>query len=235
VSTHIIALGGGGFGSEPENPALDRYILAQARARCPRVCFVPTASGDDAGYVERFEYAFSRYECRPSCLRFFDRTPEVASFVREQDVIFVGGGNTRSMLAVWREWGLVEPLRGALGSGTVLAGVSAGAICWFEQGLTDSCASRLEVLDCLGFLPGSCTPHYDGEPDRRPSYLARVAGAEIRPGYGLDDGAAVHFVDGRFSEAVASRPNARAYRVARDADGGPSEVPLPTRFLQPTA
>jgi dipeptidase E len=123
---------------EPDNLTLDRYILAQARVPEPAVAFVPTASGDADASIVRFYTAFSGLPCRPSHLALFRRTPDLRSYLLAQDVIYVGGGNTKSMLAVWREWGLLELLREAWASGIVLAGISAGAICWFEQGVTDS-------------------------------------------------------------------------------------------------
>lgn len=226
----IIALGGGGFLMEPENPALDRYVLAQAGAAHPKVCFVPTASGDTDRNLFNFYAAFSRYECRPTHLKLFGRTPDLGALLLQQDVIYVGGGNTKSMLAVWREWGIPEILRQAYDAGVVLAGVSAGAICWFQQGVTDSWEGRLAVLDCLGMLPGSACPHYDGEPERRPAVHDMLLRGALEPGYAMDDGAAVHFRDGRVLRAVASRPKANAFRV--DAvNGAVVEQPLPIERL----
>ena len=230
----IIALGGGGFSMEPENPALDRYILDQAGRSNPAVCFLPTASGDADGYVVKFYAAFSVLDCRPCHLSMFGRTPaDLGAFLLEQDVIYVGGGNTRSMLAVWREWGLDVALRAAWEQGVVLAGLSAGAICWFEQGVTDSVAGRLGPLAALGLLEGSCCPHYDGEAERRPAYQQLVAEGQIAPGYGLDDGAALHFAGTELRAVVASRPKARAYRVAPSA-GGFQEQALESMVLDST-
>src|SRR6185369_1465679 len=130
-----------------------------------------------------------------------------------QNIIYVGGGNTKSMLALWHEWNLPAILRHAYEQGVVLAGISAGSICWFEQGLTDSIPGKLTALHCLGMLSGSCTPHYDGEAQRRPSYQALVANGGIMSGYAFDDGAAGHFVDGKLDEVVSSRPNAKGYYV----------------------
>lgn len=221
----IIAIGGGGFSGEPENPAMELYILQQCGKAKPKVCFIPTASGDADPYIASFYSFFSRFDCQPSDLPFFARTPELRSFVLEQDVIYTGGGNTKSMLAVWREWELDRILREAWESGVVLSGISAGAICWFEQGITDSFAEDLKVLDCLGFLRGSCCPHYDGEAERRPAYHALLSQNRIQPGYAIEDGAAVHFVGDVFHRAVASRPNARAYRM-RLVNDAVEEQPL---------
>ena len=128
----------------------------------------------------------------------------------------MGGGNTKSMLALWRAWGVDEILRQALGQGTVLAGVSAGANCWFEQGITDSVVAELSVLPCLGFLAGSFCPHYDGEVTRRPAYHRFLAQDEIAPGLAAEDAVGIHFVDGVLVQAVTGRPGARAYRLWRD-------------------
>ena len=133
VRGQIIALGGGGFSMEPENLALDRYILDQARVSTPSVCFVPTASGDSDNYVRRFYQSFSTLKCTPTHLSFFHAPKDnLESYVMQQDVIYVGGGNTRNLLAIWRDWGLGHILRSALERGTILSGISAGSICWFE-------------------------------------------------------------------------------------------------------
>lgn len=199
---------------EPENPALDRYILQQTGQARPKVCFFPHATDDAVRYVRNFYEAFTRLDVRPSALSLFNPpTADLASFLLEQDVIYVGGGNTKSMLALWREWGVDTILRTAWENGIVLAGISAGAICWFEQGLTDSIPGPYTALKCLGFLPGSCSPHYDGEVQRRPRFHLLLAEGKIQPGLALDDGAAAHFVDGELRQVVTSRPNARAYRL----------------------
>jgi peptidase E len=211
---HLIALGGGGFSMEPENLALDQYILQQTGKARPRVCFFPHATDDAVRYVRNFYEAFTRLDVRPTALSLFNPpTADLESFLLEQDVIYVGGGNTKSMLALWREWSLDHILRKAYESGIILAGISAGAICWFEQGLTDSIPGAYTALTCLGFLPGSCSPHYDGEPERRPAFQRLLAEGKIKSGLALDDGAAAHFVDDELRQVVASRPNAGAYRL----------------------
>jgi peptidase E len=145
-------------------------------------------------------------------------------------VIYVGGGNTKSMLAVWRDWGIPELLREAWESGIVLTGASAGAICWFEQGVTDSFADGLRSLACLGFLPGSCCPHYDGEAQRRPAYHRLLAGNEISAGVAIEDWTAVHFKGSQIHRVIASREGARAYSV-RNVYGSVQEVPLTVEYL----
>lgn len=229
---HIIAMGGGGFAMEPDNLRLDRYILRQARQANPTVCFLPTASGDAESYIARFYAAFSELPCRPRHLSLFKPPLDLAAFLAECDVIYVGGGNTRNMLAIWREWHLDSLLRDAWERGMLLCGLSAGAICWFEYGLTDS-AGPLAPMPCLGFLPGSCAPHYDGEAQRRPVFHASIQNGTLPAGYALDDGAAMHFVGGTVTEIVSSRPQARAYRVRREAERIVEE-PLRTTFLSAT-
>jgi dipeptidase E len=210
----IIAIGGAAFSAEPKNFALDRYILDQAEGDRPRVLLIPTATGESDAYIAKFYAAYSSLDARASHVTFFQRTPALRDLVLRQDVVFVGGGNTRSMLAVWREWGLPDVLREASASGVVLGGVSAGAICWFEQGITDSWADALHPLDCLGFLQGSCCPHYDGEPERRPSYHALLGAGRIAPGIAIEDGVAAHFVGGALERVVTKREGARAYRMS---------------------
>lgn len=227
----IIALGGGGFSMEPENLALDRYVLAQASTERPKICFLAQASGDNADYIVRFYQAFRTLPCAPSHLSLFSpHTADVEGFLLDQDVIYVGGGNTKSMLALWREWGLDKILLNAAANETVLAGISAGAICWFERPFSDSIYGKLVSLYGLGYLPGSCSPHYDGEALRRPTYQRMIAAGEIPAGVAFDDGAAGHYVDGRLAYVVSSRPNAKGYSVERDGDQV-RETVLETHYL----
>jgi peptidase E len=226
----IIAIGGGGFYRDSENLALEKYVIQQTGAAEARVAFVPTASGEPNHYVSSFYAAFLKLGCRPSVLTFFKRTPELRSFLLNQDVIYVGGGNTKTLLAVWRDWGVAEILREAWESGVVLTGVSAGAICWFEQGLTDSFSDELCPLDCLGFLPGSCCPHYDGEAQRRPSYHKLLASGEIAAGLAIEDWTGVHFGGTEIHRVVTSKRGARAYSM-RAVYGSVQEVPLPVEYL----
>jgi peptidase E len=226
----IIPIGGGGFYRDPENLALEKYIIQQCGAARPRVAFISTASAEPDGYLVSFYTAFLKLGCAPSHLSLFKRTPDLKSYLLNQDVIYVGGGNTKSMLAVWREWGVPELLREAWESGVVLAGVSAGAICWFEEGLTDSWADRLRPLDCLGFLPGSCCPHYDGEAERRPSLHRLLAGREIMPGIAIEDWTGVHFKGAEIYRVISAKTGARAYTV-KAVNGMVQEAALPVEYL----
>jgi peptidase E len=230
----VVAMGGGGFSMEPENPLLDEFVLSLARTSRPRVCFLPTASGDSVDYVARFYRAFSALDCQPSDLQLFDRTVlDLESFVLAQDVIYVGGGNTANLAAVWRVHGLDVILRRAWEQGVVLCGLSAGMNCWFSESVTDSFGlSRLAALhDGLGLLPGSCCPHYDGEEQRRPTYRQFIAAGELGDGWAADDGAALVFHGETLAEVVASRPNRAAYRVEKSAEHGIVERRVEARHL----
>ena len=227
----IVAMGGGGFSMEPENPLLDRYILQLTGKEQPAVLFLGTASGDAHEYIDKFYAAFGALHCTPTHLSLFQpSTADPRSLLLGQDAIYVGGGNTKSMLALWREWGLDVMLREAWEQGVVLAGLSAGSICWFEEGTTDSIPGPLTRLACLGFLAGSNCPHYDGEAARRPTYQRMIAAGEMAPGYATDDGVGLHFSGTCLERIVSSRPRAQAYRVERVGDAA-EETPLATTYL----
>jgi peptidase E len=228
---HIVAMGGGGFSMD--DPVLDAYVLGLVDAGRPKVCFLPTATSSVPTYVTRFFRAFPASSFEPTFLDLFDRSvSDLEALLGEQDVIYVGGGNTANLLAVWRVHGLDVALRAAWEAGVVLCGQSAGANCWFEASTTDSfLVGHADALpDGLGFLPGSFCPHFDGEPERRPSFHALVSGGTLPPGIACDDFAAVHFAGTQLREAVASKEGAGAYRVT-PGGGIAVEEPLATRLL----
>jgi len=229
----IVALGGGGFSMEPDNPRLDRYILSIARRSPPRVCFVPTASGDSDNYIVRFYEAYTVDRCVPSHLRLFHRkVQELREFLLNQDVVYVGGGATVYLLATWRLAGLDAIFREVWERGVVLAGAHAGALCWFEAGLTDTFGRPLRAMrDGLGFLAGSFCPHYDGEKDRRDAFHRAVAEGAVPPGIAADDGVAAVYRGTELAEIVSSRPAARAWRVERTTDGA-RETEIIPRYLE---
>ena len=231
IQRQVIAMGGGGFSMEPENPLLDRYIIKQARKTRPSVCFLPHATDDAVRATFRFFKAFTQLDVKPTHLSLFNpETADIESFLMAQDVIYVGGGNTKSMLALWREWNLDDILAKAYQNGTVLAGLSAGANCWFEQCSTDSVPGEYRVLPCLGIIRGSFCPHYDNEVDRRPSLHKLLSEDKIASGYAADDGAAAHFINGKFDRAVSSRAHAKVYKVER-IDGQVIEEAIETHYL----
>lgn len=232
MTARILALGGGGFSMEPDNPLLDDFLLSLLPpGRLPKICFLPTASGESEEYVADFLAAFGPERADASVLSLFRREiGDLRGFIRTQDAVYVGGGSTANLLAIWRLHGLDVALREAYDAGVVMAGISAGMNCWFEASVTDSFGTDLDGLaDGLGFLAGSSCPHYDGEELRRPAYRQAVEGG-FPGGYAADDGAALFFEDGVLAEVVASRPAAHAYRVSLVA-GNVVEDVLPTRYL----
>ncbi|MET9296374.1 peptidase E [Streptomyces sp. NPDC003077] len=229
-----IALLGGGFSTDPDTLIDDFALSATGRER-PRICFLPTASGDADGYLERFYAAFGdRPDREPTHLSLFRRTePDPRALLLAQDAVYVGGGNTAGMLAVWRLHGVDEALRAAYEAGVLLCGISAGACCWFEGCLTDSFGPLTPLADGLGLLPGSMCPHYDSEAGRRPGYLAALGAGALPGGWALDDGSAALFVDGHLTEVVARKEGAALHRVTIAEDGAVLEEALPARSLGP--
>ena len=231
-------MGGGGFSMEPDNPLLDQYILELADKAQPKVCFLPTADGDSDAfgtrerkrYIVKFYSAFLKFPCQPSHLSLFNpQTLDLRGFLLEQDIIYVGGGNTRNLVALWREWELDCFLKEAWEGGTILCGLSAGSLCWFESGVSDYSGNGvLKPLNCLGFLQGSHCPHYDGEANRRPVYHQMVVEGLLPDGYAADDGVGLHFINGTLAKIVSSRLHAKAYRVERQDEGVQETVLEPT-------
>jgi len=213
----IVGLGGSGDTDE-ETAQLVAHVVGLAGKSAPKVCVVPTAVGDDAVSVLRL-YDRLPPEAVKSYLSFFPWPPEnLRELMLGQDVIFVGGGNTANMLAIWRIHGLDRILREAWEAGVVLTGWSAGMICWFEAGVTDSFGPQLDGMrDGLGFLQGSACPHYDGEELRRPVYTRLVAEG-FPPGIAADDGVGVRYVGTELAEVVTCRERATAYRVEPDGE-----------------
>ncbi len=216
----IIAIGGisGGFGGSDKSFTLERYLIQQTQKASPKVCFLPQASAEAPEYITRFYETFCSLGALPSWISLFGRVEDGwKKKLLQQDLIFVGGGNTRSMLTLWREWGMDHVLLEAHKQGIVLAGVSAGAICWFEQGITDS-VWPLGALTGLKMLSGSCCPHYDSEPERRPAYLSMVKSGEVMPGIALEDNTAAHFVNGELKCIIASVADKKAFNVSNQGE-----------------
>jgi peptidase E len=232
----IVAMGGGGFSTEGVRSPLDEELLRLARERRgaerPRICFIATASGDSPDYLGRFHQAFDDV-AEASHLTLVDRQVEDnGPFLLSPDAIYVGGGNTLSLLAVWRAHGVDAALRACHDAGVVLGGLSAGSICWFESGTTDSYGPTLRPLDGgLGLIAGSHSPHYDGEPQRRPLFHRLVGDGRLPAGLAVDDGAAALHDGPTLLEVVASMPGKTAYRVEPDGRGGAVETALPARIL----
>jgi peptidase E len=219
VPGHIVAIGGGG--------GFEELVLSLAGSPRPRVCYLPTAVGDDPEHIVGFYERFGGRACEPYHVRLFGMPERPAERVAAADVVVVSGGNTANLLAVWRVHGVDEALRAVWEAGGVLSGASAGANCWFEASVTDSFGAQLAPLpDGLGLLAGSFCPHYDGEELRRPVYTRLVREDGLAPGLACDDFAAAVFRGTELVEVVAVRADARGYRVERDG-----ETPLPARLL----
>jgi dipeptidase E len=213
----IVGFGGHEVGADAYRD-LEDWLLGLTGKERPRLLFVPTAAAEDPLYVVRVFDAFGD-RADVSHLDFFPWPPaDLRDFVLGHDIVYVGGGNTANMLAIWREHGVDEIMREAWQAGVVLSGVSAGMICWFEGGVTDSFGPQLEAMECLGLIPGSACPHYDGEEKRRPRYHELVAGG-FPGGWAADDGVALHFEGWELREAVTALPGKAAYRVALGGDG----------------
>ena len=206
----IVACGG----QQLQHPALTRYVLDLTGRSRPKILMLPTASGDDPAILLTFYQTLATFSCEPTHLALFHRTvDDIEALIRAQDVVMVGGGNTANMLAIWRLHGVEDALRNAYRNGAILTGWSAGCICWFEAGITDSFTLELGPLrDGVKLLKGSACPHYDTEERRRPVYAREIA-AGLPPGIALEDGVAARYEDERLVEVVSGRPGGRAFRV----------------------
>ena len=229
----IVAFGGGGFSMEWGNTLLDDHVLSLTGVERPRVCFLPTASGDADHYVVRFYRAFSASRCEPSHISLFRRETGVGDprgHLLSQDLIYVGGGSLVSLLGTWRAHGLDLILREAWRSGVVLCGGSAGSLCWFAHAVSAFHEGPPTRIEGIGLLPWSNAVHYEDEGGRRGAFIDAV-GDGFPPGFGVGDGAALHFVGTELAEVISSRPDARAVYVGPDGHGALTERGLPVRYL----
>jgi len=232
VPRQLVALGGGGFSMEPSNPLMDAFLLDLAPGDRPRVCFLPSASGDADHYIVRFYGAFGGGRCEPSHVSLFRREcaiRDLRAHLLAQDLIYVGGGSVISLLGVWRAHGIDTILREAWEQGTILCGLSAGSLCWFAAGVSAFHHDDPVAVEGLGLLPYSNAVHYDGEPARRGAYHRFLADG-MAPGFAVSDGAALHFSGTDLVRVVTSRQGAGAFRVAVH-EGTVRETPLPADFL----
>ncbi len=233
VKRQILAVGGGGLEKSGTKPVLMKYFIEMTGKPKPRVCFMPSASGDSKSDITRWNTVMKDFDCQPRLQKIYITSPGTKSFeteILEADAIYVGNGNALNMLAMWKAHGLDKLLRKAYDRGIVLGGEGAGSICWFEQGSTDSRPGKLSVMDCLGFLTGSNCTDYDGNKDCRPLYQDWIKSGQIKPGLAADNGVGLHFVDDKLLKVVSSTDKAKAYRVNRE-DGKIAETTLDTELL----
>ena len=225
MDRQIIAIGGGGFGRHPGVGLIEKYILQQSDKEKPNICFIPTATGDSDSYKVSYYTTLNKLNCNPTHLDFFKRTPNLEELITNQDIIFVGGCNTKSMLSVWKDWGLDIILKEAYMEGTIMSGVSAGAICWFEKGVTDSWANKLNIMECLSFTKGNCCPHYDEEAERKPSLSQFINEDLLRDCYAIDGGCALHVKNDELYEAISFMDDKNSFLVKKE-NGEIKEEPL---------
>ena len=213
LSKNIVAIGGGGFGRSLGQLKIEKYITSLVKKQSPKICFIPTASGDNDLYKLNFYRAFSKLNCVTSHIDFFSRTENLENKILSQDIIYVGGGNTKSMLAVWKEWNLDNILKSGYDKGIVMSGVSAGAICWFDKGITDSFADKLEIIDCLGIVKGIACPHYDEEIDREPFVKEIIKSQRINSCICIEGNCALHIKNDFNFESINFGNNKKCLKI----------------------
>tara|TARA_B100001142_G_scaffold289563_1_gene306448 strand:+ start:457 stop:1221 length:765 start_codon:yes stop_codon:yes gene_type:complete len=212
IKKQIIALGGGGVGTDNLNTALDKYKLQASGKTKPKIAFIPTAVGDSAFAIERFYRAFNNNIAEPSHLPLFNRDERnLENYLLDQDIIEVSGGNTLNMLSIWENHGIDKILEKAWDQGIILTGASAGMICWFESSVTDSYGPLKELKTGLGFLKGSACPHFDGEIHRRPIYENLIKSKTLPPGIALDDYVAAHYINEKLHKLVTPKKGSKGY------------------------
>ena len=237
MTRHIVAMGGGGFSMSQfgEPTALDRYLVHLTGKDHPLVCFAPTASSDDPAYIHQFLTAYGSLGVRTSVLTLWTGAGESVDRLAEADLLFVGGGSTVNLVALWQAHGVSDIVAQRYAEGSlVLAGISAGACCWYQGCVTDSFGDVRVLPDGLGILQGSFCPHWDGESKRQPIFTDAIAAGLLPAGYAADDGAALHWVDAKLSGAVAEREGARVARFSpsgEPASGGLVIEQLPVELL----
>ena len=231
MDKQIFGIGGDFFPPQWKRPLLREHLLTLSTAARPKVCYVGTAGGDAAHSTVEFYREFGRHDCETSHLSLYSPPQkDIRSFILRNDIIYVGGGNTKNLMALWNEWGFGDIMREAWEAGIVLSGTSAGSICWFEDCITDSIPEGLTALKCVGLLKGSNSTHYGSHPDRPATYRELIRTGEVSPGISTDDGCALHYIGNDLHEIVTQDPDARAYRVERVGDDY-KETPLEARYL----
>jgi len=223
-SKNIVAIGGGGFGRSLGSLEIEKYIVSLTCKKRPKVCFIPTASGDNSLYKLNFYRAFSKLDCITSHIDFFSRTENLEEKVLTQDIIYVGGGNTKSMLAVWKEWNLHIILNNAYKKGIIMSGVSAGAICWFDKGITDSFAKELTIMNCLGIVEGIACPHFDEEKEREPYVKDIISKEIIQSCICIEGGCALHIKNDSEYISVDFGNGKNCFRISKQENNLRKEI-----------
>lgn len=227
----IIALGGGGFSMEQDNPLFDNYILNASGKPNPKICFFGNAGGDAQDYIDKFYNVYNKLNCVPSHISLKTK-PEInlEKFILDQDILFVGGGSTRFLMAQWKNYGLDKIMKKAYDKGIVLSGMSAGAIVWFSDGIYNPEDTKLMKLPCLGLLQGSFCPHYDERTELRFSFREIISEGTLKNGYGVEDYCGLHFINNQLYTVISSRKGVKAFSV-RKTSKTYIETELPTTYL----
>lgn len=216
---HVICIGGGCLNNHKDKLYIEKHLITLTGKSRPKVCYIPTADGDNRDGILTFYECFSTLDCIPTHLPLFHRsertdTTDIPTFLLAQDLIYVGGGNTLSMIALWKAWNVDSALRQCYDSGKILCGVSAGSNCWFKNCTTDSYPGQLRAVEGLGWLPYSHSPHYDKEETRRPTFHRLIKEGKLAAdGYAADDGAAIHYVNEELHEVLTWREKSSVYHV----------------------
>lgn len=230
----ILAIGGGGFFPQPweTQSLMPEYLMALSGAKNPKVCWLGPASGESANSFNSFAMGWSPYPVQVKHFSIYDpETLDFVDYLMGMDIIFVGGGSTKNLMALWREWGFDTALHTAWQNGVVMSGSSAGQICWYQSGLTDSFPKVLAPVKATGFLPGSVTPHYNVRPDRKSQYRKFIADGSLdSPGIAFENDVAGLYRGTQLVELVSSRKTAAAFKLTRTPTGY-EEAPLPVRYL----
>ena len=228
----IFATGGGWFPNAWSPSYFPEYALKLSPVRSPRICLLGPASGENANNFEAFARGWEPYDCSVHHFNIFQpATLDFVDYLMDKDIVFVGGGSTKNLMALWREWEFDKALRQAWQAGVVMTGGSAGLICWFQSGLTDSYPKVLNAVKATGFLPGSVNPHYEIRPDRKSRFRELIANGTLEsPGLALDQDVGVLYHGTEIVEIVSGKKGSGAYKVVRTPTGY-SETPLPVRFL----
>ena len=233
MTTHLLPMGGGGYYGPKGGPSrLMLYFLKLTRKKHPKVCLIPTATGDKPETIHQFMHCINHFGAHPNYLSLFSLpTNDLEDWLMDFDAVYVSGGNTKTMLGAWREWKLDRLLIRAWKRGIVMSGSSAGANCWYENNLTDSYATGFDALPGMGVVPGSCCPHYADEKGWRPAYLDMVKRGKLKNGFGMSNRASIHYVNGTFHEALIEFEEAGVYRVERKGNRGVTETKLEARMV----
>ena len=212
-----------------------KYVASLTGKENPKVCFLPTATGDAPGYITRWFESCSDLALRPYVQRAFissySQKDSFETAFSTMDAIIVGGGNTLNMIAIWKAQGIDKALKNAWDRGVVLSGGSAGSLCWFEHGTSDSRPAELTKVDGLGFMSGSHCPHYHAEPGRKPLYWSKIKSGEYKPGYACDDRAGIYFENNELKQVVSLDEQSNAYYVSLEG-GEVKENLLPKQIIK---